>query len=284
MHVVSDVHGRADALRSAGDGADALICLGDLLLFIDYADNSQGIFPDLFGAEQARRARRAADRAATSTRHGRCRRALWAQLGGDPRQHIEAAVSRQYAELFAAMPSPSYLTYGNVDLPRLWDEHVRPGQHVLDGERVELDGWTFGFVGGGLRTAYRTPNELDDDEFAAKVAAVGEVDVLCAHIPPAVPELLYDTVARRMERGSEALLAAIEKTRPGTRCSATCISRCRAGCGSAAPSASTSAISVPPARRTCCSGDSCGGLPGPREADLEVRSESWRTRLPRASP
>ncbi len=55
MHVVSDVHGRADALRSAGDGADALICLGDLLLFIDYADHSQGIFPDLFGAEQARR-------------------------------------------------------------------------------------------------------------------------------------------------------------------------------------------------------------------------------------
>src|SRR5215470_1300441 len=54
VHVVSDVHGRADALRSAGDGADALICLGDLLLFIDYADHSLGIFPDLFGAENAR--------------------------------------------------------------------------------------------------------------------------------------------------------------------------------------------------------------------------------------
>ena len=54
MHVVSDVHGRADALAAAGAGADALICLGDLLLFIDYADHSQGIFPDLFGAEQAR--------------------------------------------------------------------------------------------------------------------------------------------------------------------------------------------------------------------------------------
>jgi len=38
--------------------------------------------------------------------------------------------------------------------------------------------------------------------------------VLCSHIPPAVPELLYDTVARRSERGSEALLAAIEATQP----------------------------------------------------------------------
>ena len=51
VHVVSDVHGRADALAVAGHGADALICLGDLLLFLDYADYGQGIFADLFGAE-----------------------------------------------------------------------------------------------------------------------------------------------------------------------------------------------------------------------------------------
>jgi Icc-related predicted phosphoesterase len=213
LHVVSDVHGRSDALRRAGEGADALICLGDLLLFIDYADHSQGIFPDLFGADQARElvelrsvGQFDAARALSAK--------LWAQLDGDPRLHIEAAVGRQYAELFAAMPVPSYQTYGNVDLPRLWADHVRPGQHVLDGQRIELDGWTFGFVGGGLRTAYRTPNEIDDDVFDTKVAAVGDVDVLCAHIPPAVPELLYDTVARRMERGSEALLQVIRDTQP----------------------------------------------------------------------
>ncbi len=213
MHVVSNVHGRSDALRHAGDGADALICLGDLLLFIDYADHSRGIFADLFGAEAAaelvglRTAQRFDEAREMSAR-------LRAGLPGDPRQHIEAAVSRQYAELFAAMPTPAYLTYGNVDIPRLWGPHLRAGQLVLDGERIELGGWTFGFVGGGLRTPYRTPNEIDDDAFAAKVADVGEVDVLCAHIPPAVPELLFDTVARRMERGSEALLAAVRQTQP----------------------------------------------------------------------
>jgi len=213
VHVVSDVHGRADALSAAGVGADALICLGDLLLFIDYADHSQGIFPDLFGAEEAgrlielRSAGRFDDARAMS-------RELWGRLGGDPRQHIESAVSRQYAELFAAMPVPAYVTYGNVDLPKFWAEHARPGQEILDGECVDLDGWTFGFVGGGLRTEYHTPNELDDDVFAAKVAAIGEVDVLCSHIPPAVPDLLYDTVARRRERGSEALLALIKQTQP----------------------------------------------------------------------
>ncbi len=212
-HVVSDVHGRADALKSAADGADALICLGDLLLFVDYADHRNGIFPDLFGAEAAeqfialRTAQRFDEARQMSAR-------LWAGLGGDPAAHVEAAASRQYAEMFAALPSPSYLTYGNVDIPRMWAEHMRPGHHVLDGERVELGGWSFGFVGGGLRTVYRTPYELADDVYAAKVAAVGQVDVLCTHIPPAVPELLFDTVARRMERGSEALLDAVRTTQP----------------------------------------------------------------------
>ena len=213
VHVVSDVHGRADALGKAADGADALICLGDLLLFVDYADHGKGIFPDLFGAGAARRfidlrtAQRFDEARQLSAR-------LWAGLDGDPAAHVEAAASRQYEELFAALPSPSYLTYGNVDIPRLWGSHLRPGQHVLDGERVELGGWSFGFVGGGLRTVYRTPNEIADEVFAAKVAAVGAVDVLCAHIPPDVPELLFDTVARRMERGSQALLEVIQATQP----------------------------------------------------------------------
>lgn len=213
VHVVSDVHGRHEALPGAAKGADALLCLGDLLLFIDYADQGQGIFPDLFGAEAARefialRTAQRFDEARVLSRR------LWAGLDGDPAARLEAAVSRQYAQLFAALPAPSYLTYGNVDIPRLWDAHLRPGHHVLDGERVELGSWSFGFVGGGLRSPYRTPYELADDVYAAKVAAVGEVDVLCAHIPPAVPELLYDTVARRMEVGSQALLDAVRRSGP----------------------------------------------------------------------
>jgi Icc-related predicted phosphoesterase len=213
VHVVSDVHGAAGPLRAAGTGADALICLGDLLLFIDYADYRQGIFPELFGADATRRfvalrtAKRFDDARALSA-------GLWRQLGGDPATHIRGAATRQYAELFAALPEPAYLTYGNVDIPQLGPGQLRPGHQVLDGERAELGGWTFGFVGGGLRSPYRTPNELDDDAYAAKVAAVGEVDVLCSHIPPAVPQLLYDTVARRLERGSEALARHIRRTQP----------------------------------------------------------------------
>jgi Icc-related predicted phosphoesterase len=85
---------------------------------------------------------------------------------------------------------------------------------VLDGQVVELGGRTFGFVGGGLQTPMRTPYEISDEDYAAKVAAVGAVDVLCCHIPPDVPDLLYDVVARRMERGSGAVLDAIRDTQP----------------------------------------------------------------------
>jgi Icc-related predicted phosphoesterase len=213
VHVVSDVHGRADALARAGDGADAVICLGDLLQFLDYADSRRGIFAELFGAGPAgklitlRTAQRFDEARAFS-------RELLAGLDGDPAEHFRAAAARQYAGLFAALPEPAYLTYGNVDLPGMWAANLKPGHRVLDGERAELGGRILGFVGGGLRSRYRTPNELDDEIYAAKVDAVGQVDVLCTHIPPAVPELLYDTVARRLERGSEALLEAIRKTQP----------------------------------------------------------------------
>ncbi|MFE7899526.1 metallophosphoesterase [Streptomyces sp. NPDC057424] len=213
VHVVSDVHGNARDLARAGEGADALICLGDLVLFLDYADHARGIFPDLFGVENAdrivalRTARRYEEARVLGTE-------LWAGLREDRATVIEEAVRKQYAELFAAFPSPTYATYGNVDMPALWREYASPGTTVLDGERVEIGGRVFGFVGGGLRTPMRTPYEISDEEYAAKIEAVGEVDVLCTHIPPEVPELVYDTVARRFERGSRALLDAIRRTRP----------------------------------------------------------------------
>jgi Icc-related predicted phosphoesterase len=213
VHVVSDVHGSVEALARAGDGADALICLGDLVLFVDYLDHTRGIFADLFG--RANVARFVELR--TAGHYDEARRftgGLWASLGDDPRPFIAEAVRKQYAALFAAMPAPTYITYGNVDLPPLWPEFLRSGITLLDGATTEIGGLTFGFVGGGLRTRMRTAYEVPDDEYEAKVVAVGAVDVLCCHIPPALPELTYDVVARRFERGSEASLGAVRATQP----------------------------------------------------------------------
>ena len=213
VHAVSDVHGEHDALAVAADGADVFVCLGDLILFIDYADASRGIFGDLFGADNCRRfvQLRTARRFAEARAFGA---SLWAEHGGDRRTVLDAAVRRQYERLFAAMPAPALLTFGNVDLPELWPEFVRPGHQVLDGGAIEIDGVRFGFVGGGLVTPMRTPHEIEPDAYQAKVAALGPVDVLCAHIPPALPGVTYDVVARRFERGSEALVDYIDRYQP----------------------------------------------------------------------
>ncbi len=212
LHLVSDVHGAVEPLRRAGEGADALICLGDLLCFIDYFDYHQGVFGALFGPEAVARlvTLRTAGRFAEAREWSR---SLWARMP-DSRAVIDAAIDKQYADLFAAMPSPTYATYGNVDIPDRWAKHAHPGVQILDGEVVDIGGMRFGFVGGGLETPMRTPYELSEADYAAKVAALGPVDVLCAHIPPAIAVLTYDVVARRLERGSAALVDVIAEHQP----------------------------------------------------------------------
>lgn len=211
--MVSDVHGNVEALEKAADGADALVCLGDLVLFLDYADHTRGIFADLFGAAAAgnlielRTAGRFDEARAFSAE-------LWGHYGDSRGQVLAQAIREQYRSLFEAMPTPAFLTYGNVDVPDMWPEFLRAGMTVIDGGSVEIEGRRFGFVGGGLRTPMRTPFEVDDDTFAAKVSQIGQVDVLCAHIPPAVATLLYDVGGRRLERGSGALLEFVRAYQP----------------------------------------------------------------------
>lgn len=212
IHAVSDVHRRVEGLAEAGQGCDLFICLGDLVLFLDYDDPGEGIFPELFGEANARRyidlrTERRFDEARDFSRE------LWEAIGADPWTSISQKVQEQYRALFAAMP-PGLLTYGNVDIPALWESHLGPGHRVLDGGSVTVGGLRLGFVGGGLRTPMRTPFEISDEDFAAKVDAMGDVDIVCSHIPPAVGDLTFDVVARRMERGSRRLREYIEDVQP----------------------------------------------------------------------
>lgn len=214
---MSDVHGAADALASAADGSDLFVCLGDLILFLDYDDPTRGIHADLFGAEHTA----AYISARTAGRFDEARELsaqAWAARGvTDPAQRwatIEAMVRVQYEQLFAAMPTPALLTFGNVDVPALWPQFAQVGHRVVDGEVVEVSGLRMGFVGGGLVSPMRTPYELTETEYAAKVAALSDVDLLFTHLPPAIPELCYDTVARRFEMGSEASLAFVRRVQP----------------------------------------------------------------------
>jgi Icc-related predicted phosphoesterase len=85
---------------------------------------------------------------------------------------------------------------------------------LADGQVHELEGERFGFVGGALPTELNVGGEVTPEEMRAKLDALGEVDVLCSHIPPSVPELCYDTLARHPERGSEDILDYIHDVGP----------------------------------------------------------------------
>lgn len=221
VHVVSDVHGNVEALKRAGDGADALVVLGDLVDFVDYHDHSGGIFGRVFGADVVREfARlRSGGRPGEASAYARER---WNGLA-DAGATVEQAVREQYAALFAALPAPTYATPGNVDLPALWPEFAGQGVHVLDGDAVEIGGLRFGFVGGAVlpagvapppKTAVFRAYLRPPEEFDAAVSALPPVDVLCSHVPPDLPELTYDAVARRVEIGSAGLVAKLLADRP----------------------------------------------------------------------
>jgi Icc-related predicted phosphoesterase len=220
VHVVSDVHGNSDALARAGDGADALVILGDLIDFVDYHDHSRGILGRVFGPEKVatfarlRRNRLTAELAAYA-------RTMWEGLD-NATEVVEEAIREQYDRLFGALTAPTYATPGNVDVPGLWPDFTRDGVTVLDGEVAEIGGLRFGFVGGAIlapgarvrRTGVWAPYLRTEDDFNAGVGKLTDVEVLCTHIPPAVPELTYDVVARRSESGSRALLDLIHEQRP----------------------------------------------------------------------
>ena len=217
INVVSDVHGAAEALVGAGDGADLFVCLGDLILYLDYEDPSQGIYAELFGEQhardyiEARTAGRFEDARELSA-------TAWAGLGivepSERRAAMESHIRRQYGAMFEAMPQEAFLTYGNVDLPAMWPDFLKSGHRVLDGEVVEFAGLRLGFVGGGLLSPMRTPYELDPTVYAATLEQLPAVDILFTHIPPKLPELNYDVVARRFETGSAAINEYIARVQP----------------------------------------------------------------------
>src|SRR5947209_7136779 len=145
VHLVSDVHGNAEALARAGEGADALIVLGDLIDFVDYHDHSSGILGKLFGADKVAtfaELRRGKQHGATAA----FARTLWAGLD-NAAERIEELIRAQYAELFGALTAPTYATPGNVDAPALWPEYAPDGVTLLDnGETATIGGLRFGFV------------------------------------------------------------------------------------------------------------------------------------------
>src|SRR3989440_2933943 len=212
VKVVSDLHSAVDALAREVHEDDTLLLLGDLINILD-SGAMEGILVDVFGAETvtavlALRAQRPFDDARALIQ--RIRRGREAEVAAK----FQALIREGYRQVREALPPRAYVILGNVDSPALAGELDRPGVEMVDGRVVEIEGLRVGFLGGGLPTPLRVAGEIPEEEYDAKVDTLGQVDVVCSHVPPDLPELTYDTVARRRERGSARLLEYVREVQP----------------------------------------------------------------------
>lgn len=214
IYVLSDLHGADEAIPKAVPEGATLLLLGDLLNVIDYIEMS-GILVDLFSEETVahvahlRKVQKLEEARAVMAERSEGRE-------GEIRARFSELAAQQYEAIFARLPEPTYLILGNVDIPRMASAFVdaHPGVIDANGHAFEIEGERFGFVGGALPTPLNVAGEVTEEEMRANIESLGDVDVLCSHIPPAVPELCFDSLAGKMEQGSKDLLEYIENVQP----------------------------------------------------------------------
>ena len=211
MLIVADVHGANDALARVARRGEPLLVLGDLLNLVDYRDGS-GLLCDLLGRDlvlEVLELRRQGGFGAANDRW----RAFVAGREAETMARYDDLVAAAYQEVAEALAGcEAYVTYGNADRPGMLRRSLPPGVRYVDGEVVEIEGWRVGIVGGGAMRL-GVPGETPDADLSGKVAGLGEVDVLCTHVPPAVPQLSHDVIGGR-SRASEPVLSYLLTHQP----------------------------------------------------------------------
>ena len=211
IKVIADVHGDLATVLSEAASCDILLLLGDLINVIDYT-NAGGILADVYGSDAVRRW-------STLRAEGKFdeSRAVLREASAGREQELRALfftrIEEETKAFCAEIPDNVVVTFGNVDVPDLIRQYLPEGVRFVDGDVLTLNGSTFGFIGGGLPKV-GIPGEVALDAYAEKVGALGPVDVLCAHVPPAIDDLTYDVVAEFNEPGSDALLEYINEHAP----------------------------------------------------------------------
>lgn len=213
MLIVSDIHGAFDDLAKVAAEGEILLVLGDLLNLMDYR-TGEGMTADVLGLDFARSAASARGRGDYQEM-----RRLWKRHVGssieETRAAFDAAAQAQYQAAREALTGAvAFVTFGNVDRPDMLRDYLPAGSRFMDGETVEIDGVRFGFVGGGVSTPLGAAGEVSDEEMSAKLGRLGQVDVLCSHLPPAVPSLYFDVITGRPERGSAPILEYVRDVAP----------------------------------------------------------------------
>ncbi len=213
MLLVSDIHGAFEALARVARRGQPLLILGDFLNYVDYR-TGDGMVADLFGLDFALRVAAARRTGAFGEAQ-----ALWAEagarFGGRLGPAMYESATTQYEAARAALEGGhGYATFGNVDIPSLLEDSLPDGFTFVNGDRVTVEGWVVGFVGGAHPSPFQRDAPVTEEVMEERLSTLGPVDVLCTHVPPAVDPLRIDTITGRRERSSAAVLGYIEEHQP----------------------------------------------------------------------
>lgn len=211
MLLVADVHGADVALKRVASLGQPLLVLGDLVNLIDYR-TGEGIVADVVGLDTVTRISDLRSRGL----HDEAT-AVWFASVEDREVDVRSAVGRgmkaQYERMQSALVgAEAYVMYGNVDRPDMLREHLPASARFVDADVVEIGGWTVGFVGGGM-PRLGTSGEISSADMAKKLERIGDVDILCTHVPPAIEALGRDVIGGGF-KGSVEVLEYIDRVQP----------------------------------------------------------------------
>jgi Icc-related predicted phosphoesterase len=211
MLLVSDVHGAFRALTAVAARGEPLLVLGDLLNFVDYRTN-EGMLAEVTGkpfVAELSRLRNSGDIEGS--------RRMWSEFHAGREEEIrsqyDALIGAAYAEVTAALRgAEAYVTFGNADRPDQLEACLPEGSLFLDGATVMIEGYSVGFVGGGVQ-GIGVPGEVSEEVLARKLETIGDVDILCTHVAPAVRALSRDVIGGRLKQ-SAAVRDYLETSQP----------------------------------------------------------------------
>ncbi len=216
LKIAGDIHGAYDELADLLHDDDTVVLLGDFINIIDYEDLS-GILSEFIDRETIRRT---VDHIQSGD-IAEARKLMSETSAGIDNLFAKVAVRVEecYRDLFAKLKSRAFVIHGNVDYPVFIPKYAAENVHyVSEFHSVTMGGRKLGFVSGHPKMTYSfgMPGEVTPEEFKRRLEALGPVDHLFVHPPPAIESLAFDTAAVRSEGGSEELIEYVKRHQPRT--------------------------------------------------------------------
>jgi Icc-related predicted phosphoesterase len=210
----ADIHGEFDALWRLVGPDDTLFIAGDLLNFMDFADITKGILYQAFTLEELMEglkeyARGNVDRVREGIRE--------ISTPGHPRyERVRPLIEETYERLSRGLSGKTYIIFGNDDYPNILKAKVDGKAELIESGVITVGALSIGLVSGMPEGDHTMglAGEIPAEIFRDRIFSLGPVDIIVTHIPPKIPELTYDVLAKRQEPASDALLDYIRHHRP----------------------------------------------------------------------